>query len=156
MYQTMQQWSSDNALHMHMHLVRPPDVPARALELTARHSIHHWAVGRSYYDRIPKPELLESRTVTLGISDKVSTRICSNVGEALVKELQRDIFITARLHFSANLAHHCHFSSANDKILHWRTLDPTNKYGNKDLFCMQARMHRIHQVPTVVMVSPEV
>ena len=141
---------------MHMHLVCLPDVPARALELTARHSIHPWAVGRSYYDRIPKLELLESRTVTHGISDKVSTRRCSNVREALVKELQRDIFITARLHFSANLAHHSHFSSANDKILHWRTLDPTNKYGNKDLFCMQARMHRIHQVPTVVMVSPEV
>ena len=141
---------------MHMHLVCLPDVPARALELTARHSIHHWAVGRSYYDRITKPELLESRTVTLGISDKVSTRICSNVGEALVKELQRDIFITARLHFSANLAHHSNFSSANDKIIDWRTFEPTNKYGSKDLFCMQARMHRIHQVPTVVMVSPEV
>ena len=124
MYQTMQQWSSDNALHMHMHLVRPPDLPARALELTARHSIHPWAVGRSYHDRIPKPELLESRTLPLGISDRVSTRICWNVWEALVKELQRDIFITARLHLSANLAHRCHLSSANDKIHHWRTLAP--------------------------------
>ena len=64
------------ALHMHMYLVRHPDSPARALELTARHSIHHWAVGRSYHDRIPKPELLESRTLPLGISDRVSTRIC--------------------------------------------------------------------------------
>ena len=73
-----------------------------------------------------------------------------------MNELQRDILITARLHLSANLAHRCHLSSANDKTLHWRTLDPTNKYGNKDLFCMQARMHRIHQVPTAVMVSPEV
>ena len=60
------------------------------------------------------------------------------------------------LHVSANLAHHSNFSSAIDKIIDWRTFESTNKYGCKDLFCMQARMHRIHKVPTVVMVSREV
>ena len=50
----------------------------------------------------------------------------------------------------------CHFGSANHNIHSCGTLTTTSENASKDMFYMQARMHGIHQVPTVVMLSPEV
>ena len=48
-------------------------------------------------------------------------------------------------------------SAEADNIRRWRTLRTTDDHGSsKDMFCMQARMHGIHQAPTGVILHSKI